>query len=72
VSVFFLEKSVEKCNEAIWICFRTVVINDITLMKEALNDLAFAGRPDIKFFADRSGGTTKGTGYLISYDSFVH
>jgi len=30
-------------------------------MKEALNDLADAGRPKINFFADRTGGTPKGT-----------
>jgi hypothetical protein len=40
--------------------FPTVAISDFKLIKEALNDFAFSGRPDVPMFKDRSGGTRHG------------
>jgi len=35
--------------------YQSVVINDLKLMKQCLNDLAFAGRPRLQFFLERTG-----------------
>jgi cytochrome P450 len=40
--------------------YRTVVINDAKLIREALNMNAFSGRPPLNLFIDRSGGIPKG------------
>jgi len=35
--------------------YQSVVINDLKLMKQCLNDLAFAGRPRFRIFLERTG-----------------
>ncbi|XP_035709560.1 methyl farnesoate epoxidase isoform X2 [Folsomia candida] len=40
--------------------YPTVVLNDAKIIKDALNQNSLTGRPKIKFFMDRSGGTAKG------------
>ena len=40
--------------------FPTVAISDHKLIKEALADWRFAGRPDLPMFKDRSGGIRHG------------
>jgi len=47
--------------------YQTIVINDMTLMKQCLNDSAFAGRPRFRFFLERTGpGATYCRGIILS------
>jgi cytochrome P450 len=40
--------------------YRAVVLNDYKIIKEALNEMSFAGRPKFEFILQRSGGTPAG------------
>jgi cytochrome P450 family 2 subfamily J len=40
--------------------YRSVIINDYKLIREALNETAFTGRPRLEFMLERSGGTPAG------------
>jgi len=47
--------------------YRSVVINDLKLIKECLNDLGFSGRPLFRLFLERTGpGATYCRGIIIS------